>query len=389
MAPRLRKGEPDAAPPEARVAVYGATGYTGKLVAAELASAGASFVIAGRSADKLDRLAAELDASPEVAPAALDDPDALRAAFRGCGAVINCAGPFTLYGDPVIGAAIAEGAHYLDTTGEQGWIRKVIERHGPAAARAGVAAIPAMGFDYVPGDMLAALTAEGMTGIDEVSLMYSVRGFGATRGTMLSALEMISGGDVEWSAMGFRAASQSVSRGTFDFGGEIGNRRIARYPAGEHVTVPRHVRTPSVRTAITAASIAPHPKLDAALPAIARPAGIAMRTPLRRAVSRLIARLPEGPPEDERRAARFRIVCDVAAGDEVRRGVVDGTDVYGLTAAMVADGAIEAAGGGVDAKGGLAPAQAFDPAAFLGRYERFGVAWATGEPGEVAEPVPA
>ena len=55
-----------------------------------------------------------------------------------------------------------------------------------------------MGFDYLPGDMLAALTADGLDAIDEMTIAYSVRGFGATRGTALSALEMIKGGDVEW-----------------------------------------------------------------------------------------------------------------------------------------------------------------------------------------------
>ena len=69
-----------------------------------------------------------------------------------------------------------------------------MERYGPGAAEAGVAVIPAMGFDYVPGDMIASLTAEGMGEVDEVLLAYAVAGFGATRGTTLSALEIMKEG---------------------------------------------------------------------------------------------------------------------------------------------------------------------------------------------------
>ena len=110
--------------------------------------------------------------------------------------MIACAGPFRLHGEPVLAAAVEARTHYLDTTGEQPFMRKVFEDYGPSAGRAGVALVTAMGFDYVPGDMIAALTAEGMGPLDEIVLAYAVRGFGATRGTALSALGMMAGGDV-------------------------------------------------------------------------------------------------------------------------------------------------------------------------------------------------
>jgi short subunit dehydrogenase-like uncharacterized protein len=368
------------------IAVYGATGYTGRLVTAELAQSKADFVLSGRSQGKLDALAAGLGAEPRTQAVSLDDPAALRALLSDCAAVIDCAGPFSRHGEPVLAAAVETSTHYLDTTGEQTYMRMAFERYGPPAERAGVAVVPAMGFDYVPGDMIAALTAEGMGELDEVVLAYSVTGFGATRGTQLSALEMIKGGDVEWRKLQWLPASQSVGRGCFDFPEPIGRQRMARYPAGEQITVPRHIATRRVRTMISAAAIAPHPLLGRVLPLVARPAGLAARTPLKRVLGAMIDRLPEGPSLEDRRAARFTIVCDVTRGRTVRRGVIRGSDVYGMTAASVVRGAIIAAQGGIPGSGALAPSQAFDPVSFLEGLARFDVAW---ELDEAREPLPA
>jgi short subunit dehydrogenase-like uncharacterized protein len=365
------------------IALYGATGYTGRLTAAELAAAGVDFVLSGRNRGKLEALASALGGEPPVRPASLDDPAALRSLLGDCAAVIDCAGPFVHFGEPVLSAAVETGTHYLDTTGEQPYMRMALDRYGPKAEAAGVAVIPAMGFDYVPGDMVAALTAQGMGEVDEVLLAYSVAGFGATRGTMRAALEMVKGGDVEWRKLQWLPADQSVGRGSFDFGEGIGRQRMARYPAGEQVTVPRHVRTRRVRTMISAASLVPS-RLAPAMPLLTRPASIAMRTPLKGLVGTMISRLPEGPSDSDRSAARFTIVCEVTRGQDRRRGVIRGSDVYGLTAAAVAQGAIAAARGAIPASGGLAPSQAFEPTTFLRGLARFDVHWQVGDAREPA-----
>jgi short subunit dehydrogenase-like uncharacterized protein len=357
-----------------RIAVYGATGYTGRLVAAELKAAKADFVLAGRSAAKLEALARELGDAPPVRAASLDDPEALRDLLGDCAAVIGCAGPFTLCGEPVLRAAVETSTHYIDTTGEQPYMKMALERYGPPAERAGVAVIPGMGFDYMPGDMIASLTAQGMGEVDEVALAYAASNFIATRGTTLSTLEILKGGDVEWRKLQWLPADQSVGRGSFTFPEPIGRQRMIRYPAGEQVTVPRHVATRRVRTSISAGSIAPA-GVGPLLPLITRPTGLAMRTPLRRLFGTLINRLPEGPGPEDRATARFTIVCDVTRGRTRRRGVIRGADVYGLTAASVARAGSIAAEGGIPRSGGLAPSQAFDPSRFLGEMRRFDVEW--------------
>jgi short subunit dehydrogenase-like uncharacterized protein len=358
------------------IAVYGATGYTGRLVAAELDAAGADYVLAGRNRQKLDALSDSLAGRPPVRAVPLDDPSGLRDLFSGCAAVIACAGPFHLHGEPVLQAAVETRTHYLDTTGEQTYIRLAIEEYGPRAAEAEVAVIPAMGFDYVPGDMIASLTAGDLDPVDSVRLAYRAK-MQPTHGTMLSALEMIKGGDVEWRDGGLRPAPQNVSRGSYDFGAPLGEVRMTRYPAGEHVTVPRHVRTRNVETLLSADSFAP----DAAapvLPLIVRPGAILMRTPVRVLVAKLIERLPEGASPEARAESTFTIGCEVTAGTEIRRGTIEGRDVYGLTAALIAKGAQIAAAGGISETGGLAPSQAFEPETFLEGFERFSLEWRLG-----------
>lgn len=352
------------------IAVYGATGFTGRLVSAELRRRGADFVLSGRNGAKLEILAEEVGGGVETKVARLDDPASLRELLEPCAAVISCAGPFHLHGEPVLAAAVESGTHYLDTTGEQPFMRTVFERYGDAAERAGVALVTAMGFDYVPGDMIAALTA-GSGPVDEVALAYWVKGFGPTRGTALSALGMMGGGDVEWRGGELAPASQRVGRGTWDFGGEIGVQRMVRYPAGEQITVPKHVDTARVRTVLSASTAVPVPGAVATL--VMTPFQLALRTPLRRALASLIPRLPEGPSEESRRKSRFEISCEARRGGERTRGTVSGSDPYGLTARTTVEGALRCVSEGYDRRGALAPSQAFEPADFLDSLRSAGV----------------
>ncbi len=355
------------------IVVYGASGFTGRLIAAELGRRGAEMTLAGRSRDRLQARPATLGAAP-VAAVALDDGAGLRSLLEPAAAVIACAGPFTLHGRPLIEAAAATGCNYLDTTGEQPFIRDSFELHDAAAAASGAALVSGIGFDYGPGDMLAALTAAGLEPLRELTIAYSVRGFEPTRGTALSALEMIGGGDLEWRGGAHRVAPRNVGAGTFEFPSPIGSRRVGRYPSGEPITVPRHVEVETLRALIDLEALIRAPLGPLAAPALTL-GGLAMRTPLRGALGALIARGPEGPGERSRKAARFTIACDVAAADgRRRRGVLRGSDVYGTTAAIAAEAALLLADPGYGRAGALAPAQAFDPARFLATLEPFGVA---------------
>lgn len=350
----------------APIAVYGATGYTGRLVAAELNRRGADAVLAGRNAAKLEIVAEDLGGEAATRAASLDDPKALRELLEPCAAVISCAGPFETHGEPVLSAAIDAGTHYLDTTGEQRFMRRAFDEFGPAARRAGVALIPAMGFDYVPGDMLAALTAAGMGALDELVLAYGVRGFGASRGTLRSGLGIIGGGSVEWRDGELRPAPRGFGGPSFAFPEPRGRQRMIRYPSGDHVTVPRHVQTRRVRALLTAATVLPFARLlGPVTPVVGPPIQLLARTPLRRLLELGIGRLPEGPSPEDRRAVEFVVVCEAVEGSRRNRGVIGGSDVYGLTARTTVEGGLRCAAPDFDRAGALAPSQAFDPSDFL------------------------
>jgi short subunit dehydrogenase-like uncharacterized protein len=288
--------------------------------------------------------------------------------------VINCAGPFTFYGAPVIEAALAAGAHYCDTTGEQPYMQRVFRWLDEPARAAGKAVVPAVGFDYVPGDLAGALAARGREPLSELVVAYAVRGFGATRGTMHSALEMLKGGDEEYVDGAFRSAGRAPLRERFEFPEPIGSQVVARYPGGEVVTLPRHVRTRAVRQRISARSFAPHPALAGGVPAATAAFGALLRTPLRGPLDALIDRLPEGPGEDARRASAFTIVAEAHGEDGTTgRAIVEGTDVYGLTAVIAVEVARRMSADGYDRAGALAPAQAVDAEDFLGFLGEHGI----------------
>jgi short subunit dehydrogenase-like uncharacterized protein len=356
------------------IAVYGATGYTGRLVCAELAAAGAEFLVAGRNAEKLEALRSELRLDAPAKTAQLDDPGSLRSLLADCSVVIDCAGPFVRFGEPVLAAAVETGTHYLDTTGEQPYMKMAFERYGPGASRAGIAVIPAMGFDYVPGDMLASLTAAGMGELDEISLHYCWEGFTPSQGTARTTLEIISGHDVEWTNGQWVTARGGAARGTYEFPSPVGSRSMIRYPSGEQITVPRHLPARNVRTSINAGAFSSE-RLAPVFAHTMRAAGLVMRTPVKRLAGAAISRLPEGPTPEQRAAMRWTIVCAAIRGEEQRQGVISGKDVYGLTGAAIALGGIQAASKGFEASGALAPSQAFDPTDFLAQLERFDVRW--------------
>ena len=96
--------------------IYGANGYTGRLVALEAKRRGLTPVLAGRNASEIERMGADLDCPARVF--ALDDPEAVKRGLEGMGLVLHCAGPFSSTCEPMLDACLDSGVHYLDITGE-------------------------------------------------------------------------------------------------------------------------------------------------------------------------------------------------------------------------------------------------------------------------------
>ena len=146
------------------VVVFGATGVTGRRVAAYLAErAGevdARWAVAGRDPAKLGRVLGEIGVTaPETIVADVGDPASLAAMAARTRVVLDLVGPYTLYGEPVIEACVAAGTHYVDLTGETPFMRHVVDAFHERAAAAGVKVVPTCGFEALPPD-LAVLLAE-------------------------------------------------------------------------------------------------------------------------------------------------------------------------------------------------------------------------------------
>jgi short subunit dehydrogenase-like uncharacterized protein len=204
-------------------------------------------------------------------------------------------------------------------------------------------------------------------------LAYDVEGFGMSRGTLRSALEAMKGGDVIYRDERWQPAPSGISRASFDFPEPLGRRQVSRYPSGEVITVPHHTRTRAVTSLITSTTVAPLPLLAPLLPYVMPGLALTLRTPLRGLLAKSVRVLPEGPPEESRRAAKFTVAVLARAVDgTTRRGVLRGSDVYGTTAVTLTHGAQLLSAPGYQRAGALAPAAAFDSAAFL---DALGLSW--------------
>jgi short subunit dehydrogenase-like uncharacterized protein len=138
------------------IIVYGATGYTGRLVAEYLKTkTGLKWAMAGRSAGKLaevrDLVGAAADTPLIVADAA--DPASLDAMVKRTKVVLTTVGPYQLYGNELVEACVANGTDYTDLCGEPAWMRQKIDQHNEAAKASGARIVFSAGFDSIPFDL--------------------------------------------------------------------------------------------------------------------------------------------------------------------------------------------------------------------------------------------
>jgi short subunit dehydrogenase-like uncharacterized protein len=165
--------------------IYGATGYTGQLIAEMAAGQGVQPVLAGRNRAAVEALAARLGLASRAFT--LDDPAGVRAGLEGIAVVLHCAGPFSRTSAPVATACLAAGVHYLDITGEITVFESLAARDSVARA-AGVMLLPGVGFDVVPSDCLAAHLARRLPGARR--LLLGIQGSGRlSHGTQTTVVE--------------------------------------------------------------------------------------------------------------------------------------------------------------------------------------------------------
>ncbi len=155
------------------VVVYGASGYTGRLVCEYLREYNIPFIAAGRSAEKIhaamkSNVAGIETASYEVVEVA-HSVDALTKLFSGASVVLNTVGPFAKFGSEVVQACLAAKCHYTDTTGEQDWLITLEQEFGVQFAKAGLLLSPGLAQMYTTGEIAAQLCLE-TPGLDTLDI---------------------------------------------------------------------------------------------------------------------------------------------------------------------------------------------------------------------------
>lgn len=324
-----------------RIIVWGATGYTGGLVARQLAEAGAGdIVLAGRDGHRLDALAEQLPGSPQVAVADAGRPASLRALVGGEDVVVATVGPFSRYGRPAAQVCAEAGAAYLDSTGEPPFIRALVDQLGPVAASRGAVLAPAFGYDFVPGQLAAVHALRQAPTATGVRVGYFTSGRGAQRWT--------SGGTV--ASIASIAAQPSFAHRHGRLVTERAAARVRTFPASggalagisvggsEHLFLPRtfaHLDDVEVYLGWTGRRSRLVQVASAVTNPLTRVPGVTGG--IDRLTSRLLRGSTGGPSAADRAKVRTRVIAHAVADDGgvLARCELDGPNPYDLTASLL------------------------------------------------------
>lgn len=349
------------------VVVFGATGFTGRLVCKELDRQQVRFAIAGRDRLKLQQLSDALASRPAFFAVGLDDPTGLRELAAKGRVLLSCAGPFEVAGPPVLEAALSAGTHWLDITGEYRFMDQTWRRDGAARDR-GVVLVNAVGMDVIPTDVAAALASEGLEDVEWLRIGLAARG-GFSRGTLQSALNVVGSGGM--AVLEGRRVSEPAFKDAWEapFPPPLGPRRCLSMPLADIVTAPRTTGCRNLRVYARGLDLPPSlaPVLGRSLKIMGtRPVG---------ALARLLVRFaPEGPNEDVQESGGFTVVAEaVSSSGRRRRAWVRGPEAYRFTAIAATLCARMAAAPGYDRRGALTPVQAFGARTLVEALSPYGV----------------
>jgi short subunit dehydrogenase-like uncharacterized protein len=322
--------------------IYGANGYTGELIAREAVRRGMKPVLAGRSAKKIEPLARELGLEWRAF-------DVEHADLRGMTLVLHCAGPFVHTSGPMVRACLAQGAHYLDITGEIGVFESVFRRDAEAKER-GVTLLPGVGFDVVPTDCLAARLSQRLPDAEELWLAFFSHRGGISPGTAKTSIEGAAKGG--WIRRDGKLTRVPILFDVREIPFSIGNRLCVTIPWGDLATAWRSTGIPNIRvyTGRSKKSIDQLRRTQRFLPLL-------RFTPVRRFAQFLAGRRP-GPGPEQRAAARVYLWGRVARGSEEVTMTMDVAEGYTFTV-LSSLAAVERLLGGAARPGAWTPAQLF------------------------------
>jgi len=324
------------------VAVYGAHGHTGRFVVAELLRRGWTPILSGRDPVKLQALVA---GHPGLAtrPASVDDPASLDRALAGAMAVINCAGPFASTSAPLIEAAMRARIPYLDVAAEIEANIDTFNLFADRAREAGIVVVHAMAFYGGLGDLLASAAMGNWTEADEISIAYGLDSWRPTTGTLVAgqvSKQRRDGRRVIFADGKIAYTTAAAPSTEWTFPGPLGQQPvIAEFTMADTVTISRHLKTPEIRSYMTAMAVRDLTDPNPQAPVASDESGLSPQT--------------------------FVVEVLVRRGGEERRAVASGRDIYGFTAPLVVEALTRVAAGQVTSAGVFTAGEAFDARDFL------------------------
>jgi hypothetical protein len=349
------------------VAIYGATGWTGRLVAAALSARRIDVVLIGRRADALARLAQHIPGATWIA--ASDGPSLARA-LEDTQVVVNCAGPSEDGGIAVVDAAIAACTDYLDVSGEETFVRRVYGSRDAGAHDAGVVIAPAFAGKGALGDWGASLlVAELGTAFagsaTDISIAYAHTSLGFLRPSRGSALAAAS-----QQFLRLRDRRRAPPMREFDFPRPFGHGRAIRVPGTEDVSIATHQPVAETATYIAIDPGGPTNRLWCELILGAAPLMPAIAAAMQSPIGRRL--LGAGLEPLASRQPTFGAAIEARRFGETRQMAIVASDAYTVTAAIVALGAERMLRRDRGLSGVLAPSRLCDPANALAELQSLG-----------------
>lgn len=345
------------------IVVYGATGFTGRLCAEYLATNAGSvrWAVAGRNKKKLEKVTKSLGAEIEVIIADADDVGALEALTARTKVVLSTAGPFHRYGSNLVAACVKNATHYVDITGENFWVKGLIEKHHDEAAAKGVRIIPSCGFDSIPSDLGSFYAIKkANVPITRVDALHAFKGdaSGGTLETIFSMPDLNLGSDLTDPFLlnpEGATSPQMAAHSKDEFGiaakPEVNGFAAPFIMAGANTRVVRRsaaiseLRQEPYGTDFVYQEYAFHASRWQAIKGLLGMAalGFVLFSPLRKLVRPLLKKPGEGPSKEERDAGWFdcKFILETSNGDKLVSAIRgDGDPGYKVTSKLVSECAL-------------------------------------------------
>lgn len=324
------------------VTVFGAYGHTGRFIVAELRKRGWTPILSGRDVHKLTAVA-DANGGLEVRAASIDDAASLDHAVAGAAAVINSAGPFAFTAAPVIEAALRTRTHYIDVAAEPEIAAAAFEHYASRARDAGIVVAPAVAFYGGLGNLLATAAMGDWPEADVITLAYALSSWKPTLGTrftIAAARERREGRRLVFTNGRLEFRTDDAPTGEWTFPAPIGKQAVvAEFTTADSVTLSQHAKVGQIHEYMTLA-----PLRDLSDPDVSPPPSV---------------------DASGRSAQTFLIEAVVSRGGEERRAVVNGQDIYAITAPIVVEAAERVIANRRNLSGVLTGAQISDAREFL------------------------